>query len=178
MAYVSYSIGEIGSLCLRAVRGAGHPWGVAEEASWAVRWLIRAGLPGGDALADALEASDLSALSNGISAADMAEAPTRLCPSDAMLTLPFLARLAQPGHALCYGSPAFRIARTACDLDLSDAELDLVNPVADWPVTLKTRADVSKDVYARLQVFAARTYAPETEESRARGAGAGLTDND
>ena len=175
---MSYSIGEIGSLSLRAVRGAGHPWGVAEEASWAVRWLIRAGLPGANALADALEAGDLSALLNGISAADLAEAPARLRPSDAMLTLPFLARLAQPGDALCYGAPAFRIARTACDLDLPDTELDLGERVPDWPATLKTRAEVPTEVYARLQVFAARTYAPETEESRARGAGAGLTDND
>ena len=175
---MSYSVGEIGSLCLRAVRGAGHPWGIAEEASWAVRWLIRAGLPGADALADALEAADLSSLTNGIAAADLANKPAKLCPADAMLTLPFLARLAPQGQALCYGSPDFRIARTACDLTLPDRELELGQPVAEWPAVLNSRADVSGDVYARLQVFAARTYAPETEASRARGAGAGLTDND
>lgn len=40
------------------------------------------------------------------------------------------------------------------------------------------RGDVSEDVWTRLSGFAHRTYAPATEESRLRGAGAGLSDND
>ncbi|MBT2130588.1 DUF3726 domain-containing protein [Aliiroseovarius lamellibrachiae] len=40
------------------------------------------------------------------------------------------------------------------------------------------RADVSDESWERLGVFAHRTYAPATEESRLRGAGAGLSDND
>ena len=38
--------------------------------------------------------------------------------------------------------------------------------------------DVSGDVWARLNALAKRTYVPSSEESRAAGAGAGLTDND
>lgn len=163
---------------MRAVRGAGHPWGIAEEAAWAVRWLIRAGLPGANALADALEAGDISALKDGIRCADLDDPPAHLRPTEAMLALPFLAQLAPTEQALCYGLPPFRIAKNACDLPLPDSNLELGEPVSDWPVTLSSRADVSRDVYARLQVFAARTYAPENEASRARGAGAGLTDND
>ncbi|WP_368344202.1 DUF3726 domain-containing protein [Pelagovum sp. HNIBRBA483] len=41
-----------------------------------------------------------------------------------------------------------------------------------------SRCAVSYDTYEQLNAFAARTYAPATEESRAKGAGAGTTDND
>ena len=40
------------------------------------------------------------------------------------------------------------------------------------------RSDCPVDAAATLTVFATRTYAPATEESRLAGAGAGLTDND
>ncbi|MDI3336693.1 DUF3726 domain-containing protein [Defluviimonas aestuarii] len=42
----------------------------------------------------------------------------------------------------------------------------------------KARCDIEPDAIEVLQRFAHRTYAPATEESRAAGAGAGLTDND
>lgn len=38
--------------------------------------------------------------------------------------------------------------------------------------------DVSGQVWGRLNALAKRTYVPSSEESRAAGAGAGLTDND
>ena len=40
------------------------------------------------------------------------------------------------------------------------------------------RAEVSEESWARLGEFARRTFAPATEESRQRGAGSGLSDND
>lgn len=40
------------------------------------------------------------------------------------------------------------------------------------------RANVSPEDWDRLAIFAHRTFAPATEESRLRGAGAGLNDND
>lgn len=46
------------------------------------------------------------------------------------------------------------------------------------PLTQATRGDIPTEVAQRLTTFAERTYAPETEESRLSGAGAGLTDND
>ena len=42
----------------------------------------------------------------------------------------------------------------------------------------QTRADVCDRTWALLDAFAAKTYAPATEASRLKGAGAGLTDND
>ena len=44
--------------------------------------------------------------------------------------------------------------------------------------SLCTRAEVPQPAFATLSEFAQRTYAPATEESRLRGAGAGLNDND
>lgn len=40
------------------------------------------------------------------------------------------------------------------------------------------RSEMSQAAASALQAFAHRTYAPDTEESRLAGAGAGLTDND
>ncbi|WP_300031164.1 DUF3726 domain-containing protein [uncultured Roseobacter sp.] len=40
------------------------------------------------------------------------------------------------------------------------------------------RGSVTPDIWARLDVFAQRTFAPATEASRLLGAGAGLSDND
>jgi hypothetical protein len=47
---VSWSLGEIRALALKATRGSGMPWGLAEEASEAVTWLQARGLPGVSAL--------------------------------------------------------------------------------------------------------------------------------
>jgi hypothetical protein len=46
------------------------------------------------------------------------------------------------------------------------------------PVTPVSRASIDPDTRATLDGFAFRTFAPETEERRRAGAGAGLTDND
>ena len=46
------------------------------------------------------------------------------------------------------------------------------------PLPTKARAAPSQADWALLNRFARRTYAPETEESRLKGAGAGLSDND
>lgn len=57
-----------------------------------------------------------------------------------------------------------RISPTLCSKDMS-------RPI--W-----TRARCSQETIRTLGHFAHRTYVPETEQSRLKGAGAGLTDND
>ena len=47
---MSWSLGETRALALKAARGAGMPWGLAEEASEAIMWLQARGLPGVSAL--------------------------------------------------------------------------------------------------------------------------------
>ncbi|WP_135506196.1 DUF3726 domain-containing protein [Roseovarius aestuariivivens] len=58
------------------------------------------------------------------------------------------------------------------------ATLTPATSVTGLPLIRAYRAHVSADPAARLQQLAHRTYAPETEESRRAGAGAGLSDND
>jgi len=44
------SLPEVEALCIKAARGAGYSWGMAEEAGYAARWLAARGLPGPDIL--------------------------------------------------------------------------------------------------------------------------------
>lgn len=48
----------------------------------------------------------------------------------------------------------------------------------DAPSHPGQRGDVAPDIWARLNTFAQRTYAPATDASRLLGAGAGVSDND
>ena len=55
---MTWSLSEAESLARKAASGAGLPWGIAEEAGKATRWLCAAGLPGAEALADLLLEND------------------------------------------------------------------------------------------------------------------------
>lgn len=54
---VVFSLSEIQAECLKAARGRGLPWGLAEEAGMAASWLAAAGLPGPEAMLRLLEDS-------------------------------------------------------------------------------------------------------------------------
>ena len=47
---MSWSLGEVGALAVKAARGAGMPWGLADETGFAVKWLQARSLPGVTAL--------------------------------------------------------------------------------------------------------------------------------
>ena len=49
-ASASWSVGETSALAVKAARGVGMPWGLAEEAGFALGWLTRHGAPGVSAL--------------------------------------------------------------------------------------------------------------------------------
>ncbi len=55
---MSRSLSEIEAMALKAARGAGHYWGVSEDAGRAVRWLCSAGIDGCAALAGLLSGND------------------------------------------------------------------------------------------------------------------------
>jgi hypothetical protein len=55
---MTFSLNEIEAMGKRAARGAGLPWGLAEEAGKAARWLTARGLPGPEELADILTRND------------------------------------------------------------------------------------------------------------------------
>lgn len=192
-----WSLNEIQSLALKAARGAGFDWGVAEDAGQAVRWLSARDLPGADALltacgAGARAAPETCSLTIGCALSDgligVSEFATRPVTSP-LLILPFMAWRAErekTSLALHWNDSDF-LVRADGELFI---EAETVNPKTA-EVTIRShepddlvhvregfRATVGCEIYVSLSELAGRTYAPATEASRESGAGAGLTDND
>ena len=215
------SLNEVEFYSRRAARGAGMPWGLAEEAGKASRWLAERGLPGVELLARLLEAND------GRPYADMApklngqwrSTDGYLCPvctgsalSDhiglvsagkeislaelafPLLLAPFLDHSQRQADA-CYGIRwlGARVLVFANGLELECEEeaahlSEHVDAVAvssgrqrNKSPTYRPRTagvKIPRSVWRVMESFAKRTYVPATAESRARGAGAGRTDND
>ncbi|APG49057.1 DUF3726 domain-containing protein [Phaeobacter porticola] len=83
------------------------------------------------------------------------------------------ARLATDGKRLCVQGSIEALRTHKADRLVFSAPADMTGQ--QEPVM---RADVSEESWEQLAKFAHRTFAPATEESRLRGAGAGLSDND
>ncbi|HUS54594.1 MAG TPA: DUF3726 domain-containing protein [Thermohalobaculum sp.] len=210
---MSWSLGEAQALAIKAARGAGYSWGLAEEAGFSVRWLCGRGLPGPQALAAMLATVDvqpmlrpdpaapkwisgrgaLCPLALGAALVDRQTVPGESCQfgpvQSPLLLVPFVAQLPfdgkfvlkwdgagfafDHGHIAIVGSPAALIApRGVCTLQ--SGQLSAANtPTATTRVPLEAQPHIEQ-----LLGFAARTYAPATDQSRLAGAGAGTTDND
>lgn len=53
-----FSLSEVQATCLKAARGCGMPWGLAEETGMAAAWLSAAGLPGPESVLAFLRGPD------------------------------------------------------------------------------------------------------------------------
>lgn len=107
-----------------------------------------------------------------------------------LLVVPFAAWAALHINApLTVSWNSVRATTNGYDLHIEGSEADRVTPrtsvlqcfvAQDRPVLSKPalRGQVTPDVWAKLNTFAQRTYAPATEASRLLGAGAGISDND
>ena len=203
---MSWSLGETAALALKAARGVGLPWGLAEEAAGAVFWLHQRGLPGISALCGYLNAygkpataTDAAcplimgtALSDGTHPVpDHADDRIDLgIVKSPLLLLPFVATLPPGNIWLTAPGVDERISRPADPppdpwhsgwlRGSAPCQLRL----GTGPQTIADAADRARlpDQFAccveRLTGYAHRTYAPATSQSRLAGAGAGLTDND
>lgn len=168
---MTWSLNETEALCRKAARGAGMPWGLAEEAGRAARWLEDRGQAGAGALAKLLgrwnagmTPRDCPVLA-GAAMADAGVMPASPVTADP-LTWPFVAMIAGlTGEAL---SPTEGVKINP------DGSLVLSSAMQH----LRGRAAPDAAAIATLESFAARTYAPATEASRLAGAGAGTSDND
>ena len=189
-------------MATKAARGVGFAHGLAEEVGVAVRWLSARELPGAQALANYLDTVVLGAARAAVAAFPpvgvTGEAPycpvqlgTAILDHDAglgqseqlvlgavrqpLLLLPFASLSAQGPFSLCWEGRA-----TGC----------LLASVANYRLSRSPDAFVARSLgclrvgsaaaaaIATLEEFAHRTYAPATERSRHKGAGAGTTDND
>ncbi len=92
------SCAEIEALSLKAARGAGLSWGMAEEAGFAATWLETRGLEGANtllALLDLCGAGDLASLAPDIEDRTWRASGTHLCPLAAGTALSDFRGLAQ-----------------------------------------------------------------------------------
>jgi hypothetical protein len=186
---MSWSIGEIAALSVKAARGAGKPWGLAEEAGRAVRWLSAQRLPGPEALAGALRKTrGLCPITIGVTVSDQ-WSPASLGGgseiAQPLLVLPFLALISPMDGAfrITIGNATALVTRNGTELtgNLPDVAPVRVVKTDQRPLlpSRYARVDyIAPKALSTLEEFAALTYAPATDESRHKGAGAGLTDND
>lgn len=163
---LNWSKAEIEALAGKAARGAGAPPAQAARFGVAAAHHLVSGRDAESlerALADATNGPILAyplaldaVLADGGCGAldDVGETPLLLSYIE---VLPFAARLTSDGSGSLW------------------LEVDLACPRKTLPIARITGCDA---LVAQMQALAARTLVPESEQSRAAGAGAGLVDND
>lgn len=194
---MSWSFSEIRFLSVKAAKGSGLPWGLAEEAGFAVEWLERNGEPGVDALAAYLEESNVNSslaadqcpITQGSWISDVSgiEPSSDLMVFQPLLLVPFLSStcgedqfaLKWEGNSVSFSCAGILTSagKMICD-ELVDVTLNLATSdhnVREAAIRVPAERKNSIKTLAR---FAAKTYAPATEASRLAGAGAGTSDND
>jgi hypothetical protein len=218
---VSWSLGETRALALKAARGAGMAWGLAEEASEAVVWLQSRGLPGVPALCRYLSWYQLqkplllkwtgslheddtipccpliigTAISDGAITipSDLSTGISLGLIRQPLLLLPFISASVPAGYGLYVGSTFISVClgtgKLPSYLDFSKALLAdedecFIRPIGKSPPNSQPKAPPLRvpDCYGGcinvFNTFADKTYAPSTEHSRSRGAGANSIDDD
>ena len=180
------ALGELETLGKKASRGAGFSWGEAEEAGQALRILAASGLPAASLFTRYLQAVEaeraapaICPIRLGCALVDGTDLGTFACAFPALL-MPFVARrAASQGQAIALAGSTFRgcagpdLAITIKAPAASCNALSLEPASSSPELTRIYRAHISTDDVEALNGFAHRTYAPETAERRAAGAGAG-----
>ncbi len=253
---MEFSLNEIAATTRKAVRGAGYPWGIADEAAANQYWMASYRLNGCPRLVQVLQqlngvdhkdyspdCQDLHWRSSGkylcplitscaltdrvkmlsenstLTIANVAEpllliksvfylasftASVSMRWSDCLLVtdgkvikgsgsfrnylIPGSGSANKSLNGKCEktktrsASDLFEVADvTLCMFDVSDTATNAKPSLSDVELTLNersTRAHVDFTDWQALDKFANRTYAPATEESRLKGAGSNLSDND
>lgn len=129
---MAFSQNEIEAMCKRAARGAGLPWGIAEEAGKAARWLSAHDLPGPEALAEILTRNDGKSYDDlvPISVENTWRARSgRLCPLVSGAALSDRAALLAAGRAINLGptsQPLMLCPYAAGAAEQTGSQLDLM----------------------------------------------------
>lgn len=199
---IEFSLNEAEALAAKVARGAGFPWGLADEIGRAARALALRGAPWAAALLDLARHAESFAAPTPDRVArwrrgeDDLPAAVPLCPirTAALLLdagedfgaaplrlagigLPvwFEAMLAGPGVT------ERRVANSAAGEPLApagDVTISAGPSPAPAPPPAARRAPIAPGVLAELLAIAERVYVPESEGSRRRGAGGGSVDAD
>lgn len=201
-----WSLNEVTALARKAGRGAGQSWGMAEESGRVVNWLAARGVDGPGLLARLLEGQGGAARGPLIGAdwsndgwlcpvmTGAALSDRAMVVNDTLrfqrLAIPLLMAPAVATAAqlrkivLSLAWPAGGFVTDGRDLWISKAgdaavtaTMMVVARPSDPPLTCTARVPMTLETVAILNDFAARTYAPPSDTSRA-GAGAQGSDND
>lgn len=192
---IDLSMNEIEMAALKAARGAGLPWSIAEDAGRAARFLAALGCDWSGLLLDALAPEvaldpDASPFLLGARLSDRldcmgAEEKTR---ASALRPAWLMAMLAvnvagPPGVLLSIGRDRVSIAEGTVSASAPLAALLAIGR-ADISLSLgetleahalapsRTRSIIPMPHHAALEVLVYKTYVPNSEKSRLRGAGA------
>ena len=196
---LSRTLAEIEATARKAARGHGCPWGLAEEAGKAARWLASNGLPGEVVMAKLLSNGSKCccaggghpcALKQATAFADTAStltAPTSFASEHPLLVVAQMGRAMDSlgnGLTLEWDAAIAHIAPASLSMEASADILAPTDTVTCHP-TPKTQHNppspaacvVDPASWAVLDSLAQRILVPSSDASRA-GAGAGTSDND
>ena len=192
---INLSLNEVETLSTKAARGAGFSWGLAEDIGRAARRLAVEDEQWGLALlslfekARSFEPPDLARVARWLKGEGDMAAGRPLCPiRTATLLLDDPPPMsAMPLTILDVGLPIW------LDAMLRQSDMRIAHPVAPptyrADVVIERRLEIGQPLAGRrgaadeqtlttLNSFAARTYVPESERSRVRGAGGGRVDDE
>lgn len=191
---IELSLNEVETLSTKAARGAGFSWGLAEDIGRAARRIAVEDDNWGEAMLCLAENAQSFGVPDPARAARWRKgeadkpAETPLCPirTAALLLDDPLPANALPLTISNVGLPiwlnamlrrsAMRTARPVGPAARADAVIERRAEI-EQPVTGR-RGAIDERTLEALNSFAARTYVPESERSRVRGAGGGRVDDE
>lgn len=170
------SFNELEARLKKAAKGAGLPWGLSEEFAKSLLWLaqlnVRLDIWVTDFLKDQSCAGQLAQWSYDLDLRVVSAAPQDPTAGEYWVWLGFQGRLAKVQNSELDFETA-RVGPASLRL-FRQSEAECYTQSAE-PIL---RADISSLLWSELEIFEYKTYAPESEASRLKGAGAGVTDND
>ncbi|TPI37591.1 DUF3726 domain-containing protein [Mesorhizobium sp. B3-1-9] len=191
---IDLSLNEVETLSTKAARGAGFSWGLAEDIGRAARRIAVEDDKWGVAMLSLAENAQSFAAPDPARAARWRKgetdkpAETPLCPirTAALLLDDPLPASALPLAIIDVGLPiwldamlrrsAMRMARPVGPVTRADVVIER-RPEIEQPASGR-RGAIDERTLAALNSFATRTYVPESEGSRVRGAGGGRVDDE
>lgn len=197
---IDLSLNEAQTLAVRAARGSGFPWGLADDIGRAARLLAMRGKPWAEALlaltqlADSLDppsperaarwrsgkpdlptAAPLCPVRTAMLLIDagigLGGAPLRLAHVGLPIWLQGLLQTADTTTEYLVDCGTSEALLRAADVTIAKAATHAEAPIA-------RRARVAPEVLSALLSIAGRVYVPGSERSRARGAGGGSVDDE
>ena len=191
------SLNEVEMIALRAARGTGCPWGLAEEAGKAARWLAARRLPWLEALLALLEQRGKSGACPLLTGAGLADLPREAIGAAGatfediaapILLLPFLASVATATNrtfdirwpdvtaridsGCTVAGERRHLLAEAATVHVAGAAAPSAGPAAHLG-----GVDVDDGPWRQLEALVLPTYVPESATSRQNGAGAGAAED-